>query len=216
MSQCVSLCVSEWHLTDSPAACVVDTIKEPSYMAGGVWLLLHPHTVQLSTSVYLVVWKVSQIMLTNIPDWATCGFFPPENKELCAFVVVTKIRDNLGGCQKHVKNICSHKERPIGINSVACGKGHGESVCPYEWRACLIWVSQTHLFPSRMDLMEATGQGADRFIRVISSRCPVSQSAVQQLPGLQWQPWWTPGGPIASDTGPSREARVPYWNTVQQ
>lgn len=49
---------------------------------------------------------------------------------------------------------------------------------------CLVWVSQTHLFPSRMDLMGATGQGADRFIRVIILGCPVSQSAMLQLPGL--------------------------------
>lgn len=66
------------------------------------------------------------------------------------------------------------------------------NVC--EWGVCLVWVSQTHLFPSRMDLIGATGQGADRFIRVIISGCPVSQSAVVQLPGLQWQPWWAPGG----------------------
>lgn len=28
-------------------------------------------------------------------------------------------------------------------------------------------VGPSHLFPSRMDLSEATGQGADRFIRVV-------------------------------------------------
>lgn len=43
-------------------------------MAEGIWLLLHPHTVQLSGAVCVVVAKVSQIMLTNIPDWVSCGF----------------------------------------------------------------------------------------------------------------------------------------------
>lgn len=66
----------------------------------------------------------------------------------------------------------------------------------------MVWVSQTHLFPSRMDLMGATGQGADRFIRVVISGCPVSQSAVLQLPGLLGSHDGLQVGSF-TDTGPS-------------
>lgn len=198
-------CVADGHLTDSPAGCVVDTIKEPSNVAEGDLTSSPPtYTAQLSASVYSVVWKVSQIMLTNIPDWASCGFS----------LLSTRSCTRLLWPQRF--NIISEDARSMWKIFVAIKKGQlvlivwhavkaTESVCVgvCERRAYLIWVTQTHLFPSRMDLIEATGQGADRFIRVISSWCPVSQSAVQQLPGLQWQPWWAPGGQIASDTGPS-------------
>lgn len=185
------MCVAGWRLTDSPAGCVVDTIKEPSNVAAGDLTSSPPTrsaTLRCSLSCGL---KSFTNHVNKYPGLSILWFFTPEYKESCAFVVATEIQDDLGGCQEHVKNICSHKERPIGINGVACSRGHGkwvfESVCVREG-ACLVWVSQTHLFPSRMDLMGATGQGADRFIRVVISGCPVSQSAVLQLPGLQWQP----------------------------
>lgn len=75
--------------------------------------------------------------VNKYPALGILWFFTQENKELCAFVVATEIQDDLRECQEHVKNICSHKERPIGINGVACGRGHGkcvfESVCVCVW-----------------------------------------------------------------------------------
>lgn len=132
MSLCVFLCVAEWHLTDSPAGCVVDTIKEPSNVAEGDLTSsppTHSATLRFSLSCDL---KSFTNHVNKYPRLSIMWFFTPKYKELYAFVVATKIQDNLGECQKHVKNICSHKERPIGINSVACGKGHRECVCVCE------------------------------------------------------------------------------------
>lgn len=134
-------------------------------------------------------------MLTNIPSWIL-WFSTPDYKEPCAFVVAAEIQDDPPpGWKQHVKDICNHTERPIGINGAACSRGLEKCVfvCGWEWGS-MFGLGQTHLFPSRMDLLRATGQGADRFIRVVISGCPVTPSAAPQLPGLQRQQWWAPGG----------------------
>lgn len=86
--------------------------------------------------------------------------------------------------REHVKNICSHKERPIGINDAVGSRGHRKCafvcVCECKFEVCLVWVSQTHLFPTRMDLTKATGQGAHRFIRLVIS-------GVSDIPGCSCQ-----------------------------
>lgn len=96
------------------------------------------------------------------------------------------MQHGLLGCQNHVKRICTYKGRPIDINDAAssteCRKCAFQPVCAFE-RASVLGPGHSHLFPSRMDLMEATGHGADRFIRVVIWGCPVSQAALLQLPG---------------------------------
>ena len=113
------MCVADWHLTDSPAGCVVDTIKEPSDVAEGDLTSSPPtHRAALPCSL-----SCGQKSFTNhvnkYPRLSILWFFTPEYKELCAFVVAVEIEDDLEECREHVKNICSHKERPIGINGVA-------------------------------------------------------------------------------------------------
>lgn len=69
-----------------------------------------------------------------------------------------------------MKSICTNKVRPIDINDAASSTDRRkcvfEPVCVFE-RGSVFGLGHSHLFPSRMDLMEATGQGADRFIRVV-------------------------------------------------
>lgn len=61
--------------------------------------------------------------------------------------MAAEIQDDLVGCQEHVKSICTHKERPIDINGVACGPGHGkcvfEVVCVREGGS-LFGLGQSH------------------------------------------------------------------------
>lgn len=172
----------------------------------GIWLLLHPHTVHLFAAVCLVVSKVSQIMLTNIPRWVSCGFSLPSTRSSVLLLWPRRFK------------MISEDSRSMWKIFVAIKKGqlvlmvwHALEATGSVWMCvCVFGLGQSD---TRMDLMGATGQGADRFIRVVSLGCPVSQSAVQQLPGLQWQPWWAPGGPTGIFTDTGALVYVLLWHT---
>lgn len=154
----------------APAGFHVDTIKEPSDGSLGDQTSPRPTrhaAVFPSLSCGL---KGYTNHVNKYPELRILWFFTPDYKDAAAFVVAVQMQHGLLGCQNHVKSICTYKGRPIDINDAAssteCRKCAFEPVCAFE-RASVLGPGHSHLFPSRMDLMEATGHGADRFIRVV-------------------------------------------------
>lgn len=106
------------------------------------------------------------------PELRVLRFSTPENKDFAPFSCGRADSTGSPGCPRHVKSICTNKVKPIDINDAASSADRRKCVfeavcvCVLE-RGSVFGLGHSHLFPSRMDLMEATGQGADRFIRVV-------------------------------------------------
>lgn len=178
-----------WLLTDSISGFRVDTIREASDGSLG------DQTSRLRTRhavVYHGLWcglKSFTHHVNKYSELRVLWFFTPENKDFAAFFCGCADSTRSPGWPDHVKSICTNKVKPIDINDAASSANRKKCVfeavcvCVFE-RGSVFGLGHSHLFPSRMDLMEATGQGADRFIRVVIRGCPVSQAAPLQLPGL--------------------------------
>lgn len=87
--------MADWRLTDSPAGCVVDTIKEPSDVAEGDLTSSPPtHSAFLCCSLSCGL-KSFTNHVNKYPRLGILWFFTPEYKEESAFVVAAEIQDDL-------------------------------------------------------------------------------------------------------------------------
>lgn len=131
--------VVDWHLQRNQQGILVDAIKRnhQTWHRGNLTSSPPTHCATLRCSLSCGLKSITN-HVNKYRRPSILWFFTPKYKESCAFVVAAEIQDDLGGCQEHVKSICSHKERATGINGVACSGGHGKRV----FDSVCVWVRE--------------------------------------------------------------------------